>query len=198
MGMKISEMLTDKYKLRIPPTVYYDLLADVQELEEEEEPTTKNDLAVDCISRADVLKLMQDNWHTHNGDWAMQESMDDIRALPSVTPQEPITWIVGKNNAQIAVKNMPIDKLHKICAIIGDEQEPTTKIEESNFSQEQYLADIQSAYDCGKSVIDKIRAEMFEEMISHSGTGEEVIQAYADGLKKGLEFIDKYKAETEG
>ena len=57
--------------------------------------TTKNDLGVDLISRADVLKLMQDNWHTHNGDWAMQESMDDIRALPSVTPQEPKTghWI---------------------------------------------------------------------------------------------------------
>ena len=43
----------------------------------------------DCISRAEVLKLMQDNWHTHNGDWAMQESMDDIRALPSVTPIRP-------------------------------------------------------------------------------------------------------------
>lgn len=28
-------------------------------------------------------------------------------------------------------------------------QEPTTKIEESNFSQEQYKADLQSAYDCG-------------------------------------------------
>jgi hypothetical protein len=47
-------------------------------------------------------------------------------------------------------------------------------------------------------VLDKLRAEMLEEMLSHSGTGEEVIQAYADGLKKGLEFIDKYKAESEG
>lgn len=28
----------DKYKLRIPPTVYYDLLADVREVEEEQEP----------------------------------------------------------------------------------------------------------------------------------------------------------------
>ena len=36
--MKISEMITDRYKLRIPPTVYYDLLADVQEVEEEQEP----------------------------------------------------------------------------------------------------------------------------------------------------------------
>ena len=58
----------------------------------EQEPTTKNDLGVeDCVSRAEVLKLMKDNWHTHNGDWAMQESMDDIRALPSMTPQEPKT-----------------------------------------------------------------------------------------------------------
>ena len=46
-------------------------------------------------------------------------------------------------------------------------------------------------------ILDKIRAEMFEEMVSHSGTGEEVIQAYADGLKKGLNILDKYKAESE-
>ena len=64
-----------------------------------EEPTTKKDLAVeDCVSRAEVLKLMKDNWHNHNGDWAMQESMDDIRALPSVTPErwmirQLVTWI---------------------------------------------------------------------------------------------------------
>ena len=36
--MKISEMIADRYKLRIPPTVYYELLADVQEAEEEQEP----------------------------------------------------------------------------------------------------------------------------------------------------------------
>ena len=45
------------------------------------------EFCADCISRAEVLKLMKDNWHTHNGDWAMQESMDDIRALPSVYPK---------------------------------------------------------------------------------------------------------------
>ena len=38
LRMKISEMITDRYKLRIPPTVYYDLLADVREVEEEQEP----------------------------------------------------------------------------------------------------------------------------------------------------------------
>ena len=48
-----------------------------------------------------------------------------------------------------------------------------------------------------QSVLDKIRAEMFEEMASHSGTGEEVIQAYADGLNEGIQIIDKYKAEVK-
>lgn len=30
--------IIERYKLRIPPTVYYELLADVQEVEEEQEP----------------------------------------------------------------------------------------------------------------------------------------------------------------
>ena len=42
--MKISEIIKDKYKLRIPPTVYYDLLADVQEIEEKQEPMVEIDL----------------------------------------------------------------------------------------------------------------------------------------------------------
>jgi hypothetical protein len=46
--------------------------------------------------------------------------------------------------------------------------------------------------------LDKIRAEIEEEILIHSGTGEEVIQAYVDGLNKGLQTIDKYKAEGEG
>ena len=36
--------------------------------------------------------------------------------------QTEITWITGNNNAQVAVKNMPVDKMQKICEIIGDEQ----------------------------------------------------------------------------
>ena len=37
--------------------------------------------------------------------------------------QESITWIVGKNNCQVAVRNMPADKMQKICAIIGEVRE---------------------------------------------------------------------------
>ena len=48
-----------------------------------------------------------------------------------------------------------------------------------------------------ESMLNKIRAEMLKEAASHSGTGEEVIEAYADGLRKGLCILDKHKEERE-
>ena len=66
------------------------------EVTKSQEPTTKNDLGVDCISRQAVLDLMIQKWgENFSGDSAMQESIDAIRVLPSVTPQEPKTghWI---------------------------------------------------------------------------------------------------------
>ena len=62
---------------------------------EYKEPTTKNDLAVDCISRADAIQAMQDkakkltNEDTINGLCGAVAILFD---LPSVTPQEP-RWI---------------------------------------------------------------------------------------------------------
>ena len=64
----------------------------------EKEPTTKNDLADDCISRADAIKAMQNkakklkNEDTINGLCGAVAILFD---LPSVTPQEPKTghWI---------------------------------------------------------------------------------------------------------
>ena len=69
------------------------------------------EFCADCISRAEVLKLMKDNWHTHNGDWAMQESMDDIRALPSVYPKKE-DYI--KANEQLT-KQIEMLKLDRDC-----------------------------------------------------------------------------------
>ena len=56
---QILEIL-DSYKLRIPPTVFYDLKADIVNYEEQE-PTTKNDLAVDCISRKSIKQKLQEH-----------------------------------------------------------------------------------------------------------------------------------------
>jgi hypothetical protein len=58
--------------------------------------------------------------HFNEGAAWMAEFIDNaIQALE----QESITWIVGKDNAQVAVRNMPIDKMQKICAIIGEEEQ---------------------------------------------------------------------------
>ena len=105
--MKISEMITNRYKLRMPPTVYYELLADVVEVEEEQEPTIKNDFGVDCISRAQTqteiemcasrYTIAKERGGMGQVEWSDQlikvsDAVDIIRALPPVTPQE-LRWI---------------------------------------------------------------------------------------------------------
>lgn len=70
----------------------------------------------------------------------------------------------------------------------GDYRHALRLVRDLNYVTEQ---------DVVKHVLKKIRVEMLEERISHSGTGEEVIQAYADGLEKGLEILDKYMSESE-
>ena len=80
--MKISEIITDKYKLRIPPTVYYDLLADVVEAEEAQEPCE------DCISRTELLKyntVCKDD----DGINRFVVPTEVVRKLPPVQPIRP-------------------------------------------------------------------------------------------------------------
>ena len=45
------------------------------------EPTTENDLEVDCISRFEVTEIINEEWDT-------DIILDRIEALPSITPQE--------------------------------------------------------------------------------------------------------------
>jgi hypothetical protein len=66
--------------------------------QEEQEPTTKNDLGVDCISRQAVIDGIKEYFHD---EYYQRTSIQDCRDcfiedvlnhLPSVTPQEP-RWI---------------------------------------------------------------------------------------------------------
>lgn len=52
----------------------------------EQNPTIKNDLAVDCISRKSVITIIQNHW------WNCRDIDKLVNDLPSVTPQEP-RWI---------------------------------------------------------------------------------------------------------
>lgn len=66
------------------------------------------------VERQLIVEVPQDN------SKELKEAYDmAIKALE----QESITWIVGKDNCQVAVRNMPIDKMQKICAIIGEEEQ---------------------------------------------------------------------------
>lgn len=49
----------------------------------------------DCISRQAVLEVLETEWNMYsNADDAMQESIDDIKALPPVTPQPKVgEWL---------------------------------------------------------------------------------------------------------
>ena len=51
----------------------------------EQEPTTKNDLGVDCISRFEVTEIL-------NSEYDIDKMLDRVDELPSVTPQEPQTF----------------------------------------------------------------------------------------------------------
>ena len=60
----------------------------------EQEPTTKNNLGVDLISRAEMLKY-QEYLHGKMSNEENHKLWEFIKELPSVTPQEPKTghWI---------------------------------------------------------------------------------------------------------
>ena len=91
----------------------------------EQEPTTKNDLGVDYISRDDVLKIMRVNQLIHDGEWAMRLSMNEIKDLPSILPQNP-KWIPvterlpeEKGLYLVSVKNDHNRRYSKTCWFHG-------------------------------------------------------------------------------
>jgi len=61
----------------------------------EQEPTTKNDLGVDCIDRNSI------KYYSGQGGY-MYASKGEIDKLPSVTPQEPILEKINKMKSEIA------------------------------------------------------------------------------------------------
>ena len=73
--MRISELITNKYKLRIPPTVYYDLLTDVQEVEEEQEQK--------CIwIKYDYRTICPKECGGENPYWRIPENMENLKYCP--------------------------------------------------------------------------------------------------------------------
>lgn len=91
--MKISEIITDKYKLRIPPTVYYELLADVREVEE---LTTKNDLSSELEKNSKKLES-----GTTKNDLAVREFEEIVVEYP---PENLCTYPEYKGKPYFSIK----------------------------------------------------------------------------------------------
>lgn len=108
--MKISEIIKDKYKLRISPTVYYDLLADVQEAEEEP--------CEDAISRQSTIEAFQMfrgyESNRTNAEW-VDRIETVVRALPPVTPQEPCEDF--KQKAGVVISQLRADRYRLATAL---------------------------------------------------------------------------------
>ena len=78
---------------------------------EYKEPTTKNDLGVDCISRQAVLEQAYAYGNGLEPD-GYCVNVEDIQALPSVTPQEPI---LDKIRAEIEPK---CDRINSLASVL--------------------------------------------------------------------------------
>ena len=77
------------------------------------------EFCVDCISRQEVIDLLMQKWgENFSGDDAMQESIDAIREMPSVTPQEPKPMVEIDLYSVIKQKYIEREVLDKIRAEI--------------------------------------------------------------------------------
>lgn len=91
----------------------------------EQEPTTKNNLGVDCVSREQALKELKESAEHHANDSReevlLRRDRDIIRALPSVTPQEPKPMVEIDLDYVIKQKYIDREVLDKIRAEIEEQ-----------------------------------------------------------------------------
>ena len=66
-----------------------DIQEDLEKLEKLKEPITKNDLGVDCISRAEVIDYLCKHCPDDGECFKDCDEIKHLRQMPSVTPQEP-------------------------------------------------------------------------------------------------------------
>ncbi len=104
--MKISEIISDKYKLRLPPTVYYDLLADVQEAEEDQEPKFI------ATSYGTIEQIKNCNDCTFRKEWEKIGKLISV-VLQKQTEEEPCEDFKAKAGVVIEQLRADRDRLEK-------------------------------------------------------------------------------------
>jgi len=199
--------------------IHGELEGDYEIIKKYEEPTTKN-LGVDCISRADAIKAMQDkakkltNEDTINGLCGAVAILFD---LPSVTPQLSVPEVTALAEWTEKLTKASEDAYNKGYAdgMKAQAEHESLCKEEREISKEKAIEilradsissysveDILSARDMAikalkqEPILDKIRAEIEQEYTKFRNKSD-MWNERACGLGMALEIIDKYKTEKE-
>ena len=147
---------------------------------EYKEPTTKNDLAV-------------------------EEHKGEVMDFPN-TFDEFAKDYGFKDKEEVYTNGSELIQVYRVKQWLEHINETTTMIDKSNFSQEQYKADLQSAYDCGYNQACKDKITMpyatpdncgnYIEQTTMNDLGVDCIsrQAVIDGIKEY--FHDEYYQRT--
>lgn len=124
------------------------------------------------------------------------ENYDEVEEIMLALGQQPITWIVGKDNCQVAVRNMPIDKMQKICAIIGEEEQQPKTIQEKQAESEKYQKAFDDGYENGYAQARfDYGQQPCEDMRDATEEERKSTKDYIDSISKptGLQFDDIYE-----
>ncbi len=81
----------------LPYHVYSTLIDEIDTLEQE--PTTKNNLEVDCIPRIEVIDYLCKHCPDDGECFKDCDEIKHLRQMPSVTPQEPKTGYLSIDDA---------------------------------------------------------------------------------------------------
>lgn len=79
----------------------------------EQEPTTKNDLGVDCISRFEVTEIL-------NSEYDIDKMLDRVDELPLVTPQEPKIKVLERDEAMRKLGAVDIYQARAWITLLND------------------------------------------------------------------------------
>lgn len=131
-----------------------------------QEPTTKNDLGVDCVARQDVERFIEG-------------------FINEYTPEEELEFI-----------NLELDGLKHLPPVTPQELKPMVEIDLYSVIKQKYIE---------REILDKIRAEITDCLKTLDEIEKSGLNIYLPNEISGrrltyqqcLEFIDKYKAESE-
>lgn len=164
----------------------------------EQEPTTKNDLAVDCISRQAVIDMTGlSEWFDSSDSY--NEFVIALSELPSVTPQEPIL----EKDGTLIVTTEHCEKVGRVLIQYGtngtlfyQDQEPEiVPIAVVKFDENKLREIVQEK-------MDEIKKNLIEQYLEKITADIQRLRgcscSCSDGIIDDIEdIIDKYRAESE-